>query len=151
MRIIIQRVKKSEVLIDGSELRTTGGGLLLLVGICQTDDEKTAKFMAEKAANLRIFSDEKGAMNLSLLDVDGEAMVISNFTLYADCRKGRRPYFIEAAPPAYSRPLYEYFVKALKNTGVREIKTGEFGADMQVSLVNDGPVTIMLDSAEIMK
>ncbi|MDL2233309.1 D-tyrosyl-tRNA(Tyr) deacylase [Ruminococcaceae bacterium OttesenSCG-928-L11] len=150
MRIVLQRVASAGVTIDGGETRSIGKGLLLLVGICPEDNEKTVAFMAEKSANLRIFTDENDAMNLSLLDVGGDAMVISNFTLYANSRKGRRPSFTEAAPPTHAEPLYRTFVEAMRQTGVQSVATGEFGADMQVSLVNDGPVTIILDSDEIM-
>jgi D-tyrosyl-tRNA(Tyr) deacylase len=150
MKIVLQRVSRAEVLIEGKERRGIGHGLLLLVGIRPEDDEKAAVFLAEKTANLRIFADENGAMNRSLLEVGGGALVVSNFTLYANARKGRRPSFVGAAAPAHAEPLYRHFVAALGKAGVQEIATGEFGADMQVSLVNDGPVTILLDSEEIM-
>jgi D-tyrosyl-tRNA(Tyr) deacylase len=150
MKIVLQRVSRAEVLIEGRERRGIGHGLLLLVGIRPEDDEKTSTFLAEKTANLRIFEDENGAMNRSLLEVGGGALIVSNFTLYANARKGRRPSFIGAAKPAHAEPLYRHFIAAMANAGVQEIATGEFGADMQVTLTNDGPVTIILDSEEIM-
>jgi D-tyrosyl-tRNA(Tyr) deacylase len=150
MRIILQRVSRAAVLIERQERREIGKGLLLLVGIRPEDNEKVSTFLAEKTANLRIFEDDNGAMNRSLLDVGGAALVVSNFTLYANARKGRRPSFTGAAAPAHAEPLYRHFVAALGQAGVAEIATGEFGAHMEVSLVNDGPVTILLDSEEIM-
>jgi D-tyrosyl-tRNA(Tyr) deacylase len=149
MKIVLQRVSRAAVLIEGEERREIGKGLLLLLGVRPEDDEKASAFLAEKAANLRIFEDENGAMNRSLLDVGGGALVVSNFTLYANARKGRRPSFIGAATPAHAEPLYHHFVEALRSAGVREIATGEFGAHMEVSLVNDGPVTIILDSDQL--
>ena len=151
MRLILQRVTQAEVVIDGTRTKNTGPGLLILLGIGPEDTERTADFMAEKAANLRIFDPtENDGKEQSLLDFGGEAMVISNFTLYASSRKGRRPSYTGAAHPTVAEPLYEYFVEALGKAGVRHIETGAFGADMQVTLTNDGPVTIILDSAEIM-
>lgn len=150
MKIILQRVSSASVRINGGECREIGPGLVLLVGIRPEDDEKISTFMAEKTANLRIFEDENEAMNRSLLDVGGGAMVISNFTLYANSRKGRRPSFVGAAPPAHAEPLYRHFIEAVKAAGVGEVATGEFGAHMEVTLTNDGPVTIVLDSDEIM-
>ena len=151
MRLILQRVTRAEVVIDGTRTKNTGPGLLILLGIGPEDTERIADFMAEKAAKLRIFDPaENDGKEQSLLDFGGEAMVISNFTLYASSRKGRRPSYTGAAHPTVAEPLYEYFVEALGKAGVRQIETGAFGADMQVSLTNDGPVTIILDSAEIM-
>ncbi|MCL2055923.1 MAG: D-aminoacyl-tRNA deacylase [Oscillospiraceae bacterium] len=150
MKIILQRVSSADVLIDGCEKRGIGGGLLVLLGICGGDTEGISSFMAEKTANLRIFDDADENMNLSLLDIGGDALVISNFTLYANSRKGRRPSFIEAARPETALPLYENFARALEFAGVKRVETGEFGAHMDVSLTNDGPVTIILDSEEIM-
>lgn len=150
MRLILQRVSSAGVTINGGDPKKTGCGLVILAGICAGDNEKIADFMADKAAKLRIFDDENGDLNLSLLDVGGECLVISNFTLYANCRKGKRPSFVNAAPPELSRPLYEYFVKALEQTGIPRVVSGEFGAEMNVDIQNDGPVTIILDSAEIM-
>lgn len=148
MRLILQRVTSAAVSVNGAEPRKTGRGLMVLAGICAGDNEKIAGQMAEKAANLRIFDDENGDLNLSLLDIGGECLIVSNFTLYANCRKGRRPSFIDAAPPAQSKPLYEYLVGAFEKAGVRRVVDGEFGADMQVEIHNDGPVTIILDSSE---
>jgi D-tyrosyl-tRNA(Tyr) deacylase len=150
MRLVLQRVSSAAVRVNGGEPQKTGHGLAILAGFNAFDDEKTAVYMAEKAANLRVFSDENGAMNLSLLDIKGECLCVSNFTLYADCKKGRRPSFTNAAPPQASEPVYELFVRALKNAGVRNVVTGEFGAEMLVDIQNDGPVTVILDSAEIM-
>lgn len=150
MRLVLQRVSSAGIEINGGERRGLGPGLVILAGIGPGDDEKTADFMAEKAANLRIFEDENGAMNRSLLDTGGECLTVSNFTLYANCRKGRRPSFIEAAPPEHSAPLYAYFVRSLERAGIPRVLDGEFGAYMSVGIQNDGPVTIILDSAEIM-
>lgn len=149
MKLILQRVSRASVTIDGGACRTVGPGLMILAGFCEGDNDKVAALMAEKAVNLRIFDDENGQMNRSLLNVGGGCLVVSNFTLYANCRKGRRPSFIDAAPPAQSLPLYECFVAAVQAAGAA-VQTGEFGANMQVELVNDGPVTIVLDSAEIL-
>ena len=122
----------------------------LLLGVGPQDTEKQADFLAEKCANLRIFVDENDKMNLSLLDIGGEMLVVSQFTLYADCRKGRRPSFVNAAAPAEADRLYEYFQQSVKNAGVAKVEHGKFGASMQVELLNNGPVTIMLDTDEIM-
>lgn len=150
MRAVLQRVSSASVSVNGAIPLNTGKGFVLLAGFCAGDDEKTVKHMAEKAANLRVFDDENGDLNLSILDVSGECLVVSNFTLYANCRKGRRPSFVAAAPPEVSRPLYESFVEALRHAGISRVVSGEFGADMLVDIQNDGPVTIILDSAEIM-
>jgi D-tyrosyl-tRNA(Tyr) deacylase len=124
-----------------------GAGLLVLLGVKPGDDDKAIEFLAEKIANLRIFPDDAGKMNRSLLDVGGAALIVSQFTLYGDCRKGRRPSFIDAAPPEIAEPLYERFVLRLRETGVR-VETGRFAADMKVALVNDGPVTLILASPD---
>ena len=152
MRVLLQRVSQASVVIDGEVVGTIGKGVLLLVGITHDDTRKEADIMAdmavmrdvEKAANLRVFDDEDGVMNCSLLDVGGEALVVSQFTLYGDARKGRRPSYVAAAPGAVSEPLYEYFVQKMRELGVT-VATGRFGADMKVSLVNDGPVTLWLE------
>jgi D-tyrosyl-tRNA(Tyr) deacylase len=153
MRLILQRVTRAAVTINDEKhqnvRRESGAGYMILVGITQNDDDATAVWMAEKAANLRVFGDDEGNMNRSLLDVNGAALIVSQFTLYADSRKGRRPSFIGAATPGVAIPLYNRFVDAVRAMGV-PVETGEFGADMQVELTNDGPVTIILDSAEIM-
>jgi len=144
MRVLLQRVTQASVSIDGREVGRCGRGFLLLFGVKNGDTEEALEWLAEKCLNLRVFEDEEGKMNRSLLDVSGELLVVSQFTLYADTVRGRRPSFIEAAPPDVSKPLYEKFVARLRASGV-PVATGEFGADMQVSLVNDGPVTIMLE------
>jgi D-tyrosyl-tRNA(Tyr) deacylase len=153
MRLILQRVTRASVTINDEThqnvRRESGAGYMILLGITQGDAAATAVWMAEKTVNLRVFGDEEGNMNRSLLDVNGAALIVSQFTLYADARKGRRPSFITAAPPETAIPVYERFVDAVRAMGV-PVATGEFGADMQVELVNDGPVTIILDSAEIM-
>ena len=150
MRALIQRVTHASVTVEGELISKTGKGLLILLGVAPTDSEKEADFLAEKCANLRIFEDENGKMNRSLLDVHGDALVVSQFTLYADCRHGRRPAFTDAAPPAHADKLYEYFMAQLKQKDIGEVGHGIFGADMKVELLNDGPVTIMLDTDVIM-
>ena len=151
MRIVLQRVSFANVEINKEIKGKCKNGFLVLVGVKQGDTEKEADFLASKVANLRVFSDENDKMNLSLLDIGGEVLVISNFTLYADCSHGRRPSFINAEKPEKANKLYEYFCCQLSNQGVTSVEKGEFGADMKVSLLNDGPVTIILDTEEIMK
>lgn len=151
MKAILQRVAHANVEIGGKTVAEIQQGLLVLLGICPTDDVQQADFLAAKTAQLRIFEDDAGKMNRSLLDINGEIIVVSNFTLYADARHGRRPSFIGAARPEQAIPLYERFVAALRDEGVASVQTGEFGAEMKVSLLNDGPVTIILDTDEIMK
>ena len=151
MRAVLQRVTSAQVKIEGEIKGECQQGFLVLLGVKQGDTEKEADFLANKVANLRIFSDENDKMNLSLLDIEGEALVISNFTLYADCSHGRRPNFLNAEKPEKANELYEYFCTRLKEQGVKSVEKGEFGADMKVSLLNDGPVTIILDTEEIMK
>ncbi len=146
MRALIQRVRKASVTIDGRVHGEIGAGLLILFGVTHADTEADAAYLAEKVANLRIFHDDEGKMNLSLIDCGGEALVVSQFTLYGDCRKGRRPGFSEAALPAQAIPLYEKFVTLLEQQLGRKVPTGEFGADMLVALENDGPVTFMVES-----
>ena len=146
MRAVIQRVSRAEITIDHQETREIGQGLVVFLGVMKGDTEAQAEFLAEKAQGLRIFTDENGKMNLSLEDIGGEMLVVSNFTLGADCKKGTRPSFSDAAAPSAAVPLYELFVEECRKLGVSVVKTGEFGADMKVSLVNDGPVTISLDS-----
>ena len=145
MRAVIQRVSSAGVVVDGTRIAAIGSGLLVLLGVENGDDEKGAGYLAEKTAGLRIFEDAAGKMNLSVLDCSGEVLVVSQFTLLADCRKGRRPGFSAAAPPEQAEPLCDYFVAQLKQRGIR-VQTGQFRADMAVDLVNDGPVTILLDS-----
>jgi len=148
MRVLIQRVTEARVVVEGKETGKTGQGFLILVGAGKGDTQADARRLAEKTVNLRVFEDAAGKMNLSLLDVGGGALVVSQFTLYADCRKGRRPSFTEAAPPEEGERLYLEYAKAIEEYGVR-VATGVFGAHMQVELVNDGPVTIWLDSQEL--
>ncbi len=149
MRILIQRVKNASVTIEGTLKSRIDSGLLALVGFCDGDKEEYIKPMAEKMANLRIFEDEDGKMNLSCIDIGGNILAVSQFTLYADCSHGRRPSFTGAMKPDMANEYYEKFVEVLGHITGKEIMTGEFGADMQVELLNDGPVTIMLDSADM--
>ena len=144
MKIVLQRVRKGRVSVGGRQIAAIGKGLILLVGVGYGDSEENARQLAEKVAALRIFEDEQGKMNFSVRDVGGEAIVVSQFTLYADTRKGRRPSFTDAAVPDVARPLIERFAALLAEQGV-PVQTGEFGADMQVEIHNDGPVTILLD------
>ena len=145
MRAVVQRVSESAVTVDGEVVGRIGCGLLVLLGVTHEDTEKDAVFLAEKIVNLRIFSDDAGKMNRSLLDTGGGMLVVSQFTLYGDCRKGRRPSFIQAADPDKGDALYQYFVEKVRERGVTTA-TGRFGAMMAVSLVNDGPVTLILES-----
>lgn len=146
MRILIQRVSQASVSISGNVVSAIGQGLLVLLGVENADDEKDIEYLSQKLVNLRIFNDENGVMNLSVLDIKGEVMVVSQFTLHARTRKGNRPSYLDAAKPDISVPLYERFCKTVGNLLSKPVKTGEFGADMQVSLINDGPVTIWMDS-----
>ncbi len=145
MRVLIQRVGWSRVEVEGREVSSTGPGMLVFLGVAGGDDEDDAKYIAGKTADLRIFEDSAGKMNLSVRDTGAQAMVVSQFTLVADTRKGNRPGFGSAAPPDRAERLYERFVQELKDLGI-SVKTGVFGADMAVSLLNDGPVTILLES-----
>lgn len=145
MRVVIQRVKNASVEIDGNVNGKINTGFLVLLGIASTDTKQDVDYLVKKVVNLRVFSDENDKMNLSLKDVNGELLVISQFTLYGNCREGNRPSFIEAARPDVAVPLYEYFVEECKKQ-IPVIKTGVFGADMKVSLLNDGPVTIIIES-----
>ena len=145
MRAVVQRVTSASVRVEGKLAGKIGAGLLILVGVSRTDNPEAASYLAEKIANLRIFSDSVGKMNLSLLDVQGSALVVSQFTLYGDTRGGRRPSYIQAAPPEEASRLYDEFVRAMRGLGVA-VETGVFQAHMSVELVNDGPVTILLDS-----
>lgn len=151
MKAVLQRVKHASVTVEGRTVSEIGQGLLVLLGVAEGDTERDADALAAKIANLRIFSDADDKMNLSLLTVGGEMLVVSQFTLCADCRKGRRPDFFSAAKPDEANRLYLYFCERIKKEGVGTILTGEFGADMQVSLLNDGPVTIIIDSGELKK
>ena len=147
MRIILQRVSEASVAVDGETVASIGRGLLVLIGIAVGDGEAEARRLAQKCAELRIFSDDEGRFNLSLLEIGGEALVVSQFTLLADVRRGRRPSFDEAARPEAAEPLVDAFAEALSAAGVR-VQTGRFGARMSVSLVNEGPVTIVVDSRD---
>jgi D-tyrosyl-tRNA(Tyr) deacylase len=149
MRAVIQRVRKGRVSVEGETLGEIGPGLVILVGAGHDDGQTEADRLADKIANLRIFADEEGKTNLSALDVGGEALVISQFTLYADCRKGRRPSFIYAAQPDVAAPLVDYFADRLRQAGIRRVETGEFGAVMLVEIHNDGPFTIVLDTDDL--
>lgn len=146
MRILLQRVTGGRVTVKGKPVSEIGPGVVLLVGIGPGDTEQEADRLAEKVSALRIFSDDDGRFNHSLLDVGGGALVVSQFTLYADTRKGKRPSFAQAAPPEHARPLIDRFSSALRRLGVNPVATGEFGAYMAVDIHNDGPVTIWLDS-----
>jgi D-tyrosyl-tRNA(Tyr) deacylase len=148
MRAVLQRVTRARVLVDGNVTGEIGSGLAVLVAVGREDTAATAASMAEKIVNLRIFSDEQGKMNRSLLEVGASVLAVSQFTLYGDARGQRRPSFIQAAPPEQGRPLYEEFVRALQAFGVR-VATGVFQAHMSVEIVNDGPVTILLDSEKL--
>ncbi|RJP76570.1 MAG: D-tyrosyl-tRNA(Tyr) deacylase [Desulfobacteraceae bacterium] len=145
MKAVIQRVKQSSVTVDGKIVGSIQRGMLILLGVSQEDRESDADYLADKIANLRIFEDAAGKMNLSLLDTGGQALVVSQFTLLGDCRKGRRPSFINAAPPEKANHLYEYFTQKLRDKGI-PVQAGIFRAMMDVSLVNDGPVTLILES-----
>ena len=145
MRALVQRAARGSVDVAGERIGEIGPGLVILLGITHSDTEKEAAFVAEKCMNLRIFEDEAGKMNRSLLDIGGEALIVSQFTLYGDASHGRRPSFTEAARPELANLLYETFVELCRGYGVR-VATGRFGADMKLSLVNDGPVTIMVES-----
>jgi len=144
MRVVIQRVRAGKVVVQGETIAEIGKGLVILTGIGPEDSEAQVKYLAEKIATLRIFQDEEGKTNLSCLDVGGEALVVSQFTLYADTRKGRRPSFINAAPPEIAEPLVERFAELLRQQGV-PTQTGQFGAEMMVEIHNDGPVTIWIE------
>lgn len=146
MRVVIQRVAHAKVCIDGEVHSQIGNGLLVLLGIQPTDGQDDIDYLVQKITHLRIFDDVAGVMNLSVRDVAGEVLVVSQFTLMASTRKGNRPSYIHAAPPAVAEPLYEAFVEQLSTAMEKRVQTGRFGADMQVSLLNDGPVTICIDS-----
>ncbi len=148
MRAVLQRVSSASVVVDGSTIGAVGPGFLVLIGVAPSDTEVQIQWMVDKVVGLRVFSDDEGKMNLSLQDRGCAALVVSQFTLYADCRKGRRPSFLDAAPPHLAEPLYERFCEALADRGVN-VQRGKFGAHMDVSLVNVGPVTIVLDSPEM--
>jgi D-tyrosyl-tRNA(Tyr) deacylase len=147
MRAVVQRVKGAKVEVEGRTVGEIGQGVLVLVGVGQGDTEKDSEYLANKIAHLRIFSDDQGLMNLSLTEIGGAALVVSQFTLWGDCVKGRRPSFTRAAPPEMARRLYEHFISALRGKGL-PVSTGEFQEMMDVHLINDGPVTFLLDSSK---
>lgn len=151
MRLVIQRVKSANVSVDGNTVGEISQGYLVLIGVCETDTEYECEKLCDKMVNLRIFSDENGKTNLSIKDVGGELLIVSQFTLYADCRKGNRPSFINAGKPDKANRLYEYFLSLCRERIDTKVEDGIFGADMKVSLINDGPFTIILDSDEIIK
>jgi D-aminoacyl-tRNA deacylase len=148
MKAVVQRVSKASVKVDNRIISKIENGMLILLGVKKGDAKKEAELLAKKIINLRIFSDAEDKMNLSLLDIKGQIIVVSQFTLYGNCKKGRRPSFIDAALPQTADSLYQYFVQCLKNYNVL-VKTGQFQALMQVELINDGPVTLILDSDEL--
>ena len=150
MRVVIQRCSRAEVRIDGAVVGKINRGFLLLVGVADGDTQHEADVLAKKVVQMRVFEDAEGKMNLSLHDVSGAILSISQFTLYADCRKGNRPSFIRAARPETAEPLYDYFNRVLREQYGLQVETGRFGADMKVDFINDGPVTILLDSAELL-
>jgi D-tyrosyl-tRNA(Tyr) deacylase len=145
MRVVLQRVSRAEVRVEGAVVGSVGRGHVLLVGFTEGDGSEQIEWMADKIVGLRVFPDDEGKMNRSLSDIDGDLLVVSQFTLYGDVRKGRRPSFVNAARPDVAIPLYEAFVGALRGRGVDRVETGEFGASMEVDLVNDGPVTLVLE------
>jgi D-aminoacyl-tRNA deacylase len=145
LKIVLQRVKNASVTVSGEEISGIGPGLLLLVGIARGDGEAEADWLAEKVAGLRVFADDEGKMNLDVREAGGEVLAVSQFTLLADTRKGKRPSFVDAAPPEEAEMLFDYFCEKLREASVASVETGSFGAMMDVTLVNDGPVTIVLE------
>ena len=151
MRALIQRVTKGSVSIDGKTISEIKNGFVILLGVYDGDTEKESKLLAEKTTNLRVMSDGNDKMNLSVMDVKGEVLVVSQFTLCADCSGGRRPSFVKAAKPEMAKKLYELYISELKRLGIVRVVTGEFGAYMKVEIINDGPVTILLDTDQLTK
>ena len=149
MKAVIQRVQHASVTVENTVTGEIAQGFLILLGVEQDDDETEARVLADKIAGLRVFTDENDKMNLSLGDIGGEVLVISNFTLCADCSHGRRPSFVRAARPETAEPLYQYFCRRLRDSGIHKVAQGVFGADMQVRLLNDGPVTIDIHSKDL--
>ncbi|MGN1270299.1 MAG: D-aminoacyl-tRNA deacylase [Clostridia bacterium] len=145
MKLVVQRVKKSNVVVEGELIGEINQGFMVLIGVAPTDTKETADFLVQKLINLRVFEDENQKMNLSIKDIDGELLLISQFTLYADCSHGNRPSFINAAKPELANELYQYFIEQCKKQNIKKVATGKFGENMQVSLQNDGPVTIILE------
>ncbi len=146
LRLLIQRVKRASVTIEGRERREIGMGMCVLIGMTHGDTEADADWLAEKMAGLRIFADDEGKTNLSLKDIDGEVLLVSQFTLYASCAKGRRPGFSDAMKPDEAERLYDYFVRKVMSMGLKGVQCGEFGADMEVEIINSGPLTFIVDS-----
>ena len=144
MRLVVQRVKKAKVEVEGKTVGSINNGFLVLLGVTHTDTRKEADYLVKKLCNLRVFEDDNGKMNLGLKDVEGELLIVSQFTLYADCTQGNRPSFTNAAKPDVANELYEYFCEKCKEQNIK-VEKGVFGADMKVSLLNDGPVTIILE------
>ena len=149
MRVVVQRCSRAQVRIDGTVVGSIGQGFMLLVGVTDGDTRTEAELLAKNVAQMRVFEDAEGKMNLGLKDVGGAILSISQFTLYADCKKGNRPSFIKAARPETAAPLYDYFNELLRTQYGLQVETGRFGADMKVDFINDGPVTILLDTAEL--
>ncbi len=145
VRVVLQRVKEASVAVGGERISGIAAGLLLLVGVADGDGEAEADWLAEKVAGLRVFNDAEGKMNLGVRDIGGGVLAVSQFTLLADTRKGKRPSFVQAAPPEKAEPLFDYFCERLRAAGISPVETGRFGAMMEVALVNDGPVTIVLE------
>ena len=145
MKLVVQRVKNANVVVEGKTIGEIGQGYMVLIGVAPTDTKEIADFLVQKLIHLRVFEDENEKMNLSIQDIDGELLLVSQFTLSADCSHGNRPSFTEAAKPDIANKLYEYFVEKCKEENIKKVATGEFGADMQVTLQNDGPVTIILE------
>lgn len=145
MKLVVQRVKNANVVVENKTIGEISQGFMVLLGVAPTDTKEIADFLVQKLVHLRVFEDENEKMNLSIQDIDGELLVVSQFTLYANCNHGNRPSFTEAAKPDLANELYEYFVEQCKKENIKKVATGEFGADMQVSLQNDGPVTIILE------
>lgn len=146
MRLLIQRVKRASVTINGKDKRGINQGMCVFIGVTHGDNEQKADWLAEKMTGLRIFEDSDGKINLSLKDIGGEVLLVSQFSLYASCAKGRRPSFTDAAKPDEAEKLYDYFVERVKLSGIKNVQCGQFGADMTVEIINDGPLTFIIDS-----
>ena len=145
MKLVVQRVKNANVSIENNIVGKINQGFVVLLGVSNQDTKENADYLVKKLLNLRVFSDNDDKMNLSIKDIEGELLIVSQFTLYANCKKGNRPSFIEAAKPEHAKPLYEYFINECRKENLN-VQTGEFGADMQIELINDGPVTILLEN-----
>ena len=149
MKLVVQRVKNANVVVENKTIGEIRQGFMVLLGVAPTDTKEIADFLVQKLIHLRVFEDENQKMNLSIQDIDGELLIVSQFTLYANCNHGNRPSFTEAAKPDLANELYEYFVEQCKKENIKKVATGEFGADMQVTLQNDGPVTIILEKENV--